>query len=507
MQDIVVDGATGQLIKEVDTTVIPRDVIVALPYDNGDFGNAGFLDGKQVIPIIRVHRNEREAKEEDEDSDKNEQNTRDGYEEPVMAVSDDEDKDDIASHDQQQEETDNPSPPDDDDEREKADDEEGVSPDDVLHQSVCQALVNLSNKDLPMLVSTFYSQHVLPNRPTGSTLELKKTSWKKFGNYLRDKIMDGLVRVGPDPSNKNKKNADPMALLVSFDRKHADLRGISKSANASSTSTTAGKPSKIVLVSLYVIPHHWVSLLRLNDDDVKAVNATSEDRRGTGMLTMPEVRAIMDDYIEREGLTSKESNKQGYVVLDGPLTDIFYKKKTTKSDANENDFDYPTQISRKEFSKQITTKLSPAFALVSMPGSKIIQLSKGSPPKIEIDVSRRQSKKFVTRVRGLERYGIDPAYFAKDISKRIAVPATIDTDPASSGRAALRQKNDVELVFGGNVVDEIEAILSGDDSLSTHGGVKDSEYSIPIQCIDVILRKGVPARKKTAGGGGSKSKK
>ena len=49
---------------------------------------------------------------------------------------------------------------------------------------------------------------------------------------------------------------------------------------------------------------------------------------------------------------------------------------------------------------------------------------------------------------------------------------------------------------GEAIVDELEALLSGDASLSSHGGVKNSEYSIPKQVLDVILKKGVPGRKK-----------
>ena len=508
VQDVHVSSAGNVVTAASAATNLSKGIssTAPLPYDNGHFGNAGFLDGQLVVPIIRIHRDGGKDQEEDDVS-----NEEDGNENTSEAVSDIEDAVDDSKDESpcpnlsrvDDVEIQTLSIGEDDEETGEVNDGEGeaeLSPDDVLHHSVCQALVNLSNKDCPMLVSTFYSQHVLPNRPEGSTLELKKTSWKKFGNYLKDKMGQGLLRAGPDSSNKNKKNADSLALLVSFDRKHPDLNGFSKFSDQSSTT---GKPTKIVLVNLYVIPPKWVTLLRLNDDDVKAINATSEERRGTGMLTLPEVRAIMDKYIEREDLLSKESNKRGYIVLDGPLTDILYKNSKSGSASST---DYPTHISRKEFAKQIPTKLSPAFALVSMPGSKIVKLAKGSPPKIEIDVSMRQSKKFVTRLRGLERYNIDPVYFSKDVSKRIAIPATIDQDPASSGRAALRQKNDVELVFGGNIVDELEAILCGDESMSSHGGVKDSEYSIPISVIDVTLRKGVPARKKTAGRGQSKKK-
>jgi translation initiation factor 2D len=238
----------------------------------------------------------------------------------------------------------------------------------------------------------------------------------------------------------------------------------------------------MVMVSLYIIPNHWVSLLRLQEDDVSAASATSEERRGTGMLTAAEARKILDTYIIQESLVPPE--KPQLVQLDGPLTKILYQ--------NENVI--PELQARKDLVKQFMSKLLPAYALVKMPGNRIVKLAKGIPPKVEIEVSMRQSKKFVTRVRGLENYAIDPAYFSKDVSRRLACSAAVETT-ASNGRPALR-KNHVELVFQGNIALEIEALLV-DESLSDHGGIKGSTYSVPKQVLEVNLRKGVPGRKGT----------
>jgi hypothetical protein len=48
-----------------------------------------------------------------------------------------------------------------------------------------------------------------------------------------------------------------------------------------------GTKLKLSIVTLYIIPNHFVDLMGLNIDDVKAANAKSEDRRGTGFLTQP----------------------------------------------------------------------------------------------------------------------------------------------------------------------------------------------------------------------------
>ena len=426
------------------------------------------------------------------------------------------------------------------------------SPDEILHMAVCQALVNLKKNDLPMLVGTFYTKHVLSNIPKGveSANLLKQSSYKKFGNYLRewqiiDKDDSGLIQTGPDPSNR--MNKDPHAFLFSFNRRHEDLYGMKKTnpSGGPGDGGSADGNSKIALVKLHVVPNHWTKLLRLDPEDVSASNASSEARRGSSMLTLPEVKKILDGYLQRE---SSLMISKSMVALDGPLSDALFGKKSREV--------IQEKLSRKELSKRFVEKMSPAYCLVRMPGSHVTKLGRGTPPKVQIEVVKRQSKKFVTRLRGLEEYlgggnTMDPSDFCKVVSKRLAISGSVDSDPAASGRAALPKKGCVEytcklcktrpaacravplalveywtlflpfvpnlisislysircaLAVGANVVDEIEALLTGDETLSEHGGTKGSwAYPrIPGGVIEVTLRKGVPARKKRRGGGGGK---
>jgi translation initiation factor 2D len=431
------------------------------PFDNGHYGNVGFIKGQYVLPLVMNEETKDDISKGDEvrvEMDIEADSAKDPNASSIENAS----ANNVADHPK---------------------DSQDDSPDVLLHRAFCQSLVNLKNKDLPMPSSTFYAQHVLQNRPEGTTINLKATSYKKFGNYLKEMASQDLIKVGPDVSNR--ANTDPMALLISYNRKHADLRPFSRTASVNEGGDGNGK--KLVLVTLKIVPSYWTSLMRLDPDDVKALNASSEERKGTSMLTVSEVRKMLDKYIEREGLVVP--NNPGEVVLDGPLTDAIYGKKTPHDEI-------PERITRKDLDKLYTSRHLPAYALVEMPGSKITKLARGSPPKVQIEVSQRQSNKFVTRVRGLEEYGIDPQYFCKDVKQRFAISASIDADPASSGHAALPKKGHVELVFGANIFGELEALLSGDESISSHGGVKNSEYSVPKQVLDVILKKGVPGRNK-----------
>ncbi len=88
---------------------------------------------------------------------------------------------------------------------------------------------------------------------------------------------------------------------------------------------------------------------------------------------------------------------------------------------------------------------------------------------------------------------MDSTTFANDVSKRFACASCIESNPV--GRPAL-PKGCVECVFQGNLSEELQAFLTGDESLSNHGGSKGADYFLPKSVIVVTLRKGVPAKKK-----------
>lgn len=432
------------------------------PFDNQHLGNVGFLDGAVVRPIESNNADD----DDDEEDDESDENDEEGSEQ---------------KEDCQRSETVEASEGDTTDRTicESTFVKVEVvlpSPDEVLHNAACRALVNVSDKDLPMLLSTFYANHVLKHVPPDTILQLKLTSYKKFGTYMLHQQKCGLLTLAPDKNDKN-----PAGYLKSIERSHEHLRGIRKTKkDEASNAATAGNRAKQI-VTLFVIPHYFVNLLRLDMDDVKGTRAKSEQRRGTGYLTIAEVRAILEKYCLENELISDDGVA---VTLDGPLTDALYKRSKDAS---------PPFLSRKDLSNAWIKKMEPAYALVQMPGSEIIQMARGLPPKVQIEVSRIGGNKFVTRLRGVEEYGIEAASFCKEVAKRFACAGTIVTDDPHFG--ALKNGH-AELIFQGNLVEELQALLLGDERLSTHGGAKESTYSLPKDSISITLKKGVPSKKR-----------
>jgi len=90
------------------------------------------------------------------------------------------------------------------------------------------------------------------------------------------------------------------------------------------------------------------------------------------------------------------------------------------------------------------------------------------------------------------KYNINGVDFSKDVSKRFASSGAIDTNPKKS--AALK-KGCVEVVFGGHLLEELTALLTGNAKITSHGGAKKSPYCVPKGAIDYKLGKGVTKKK------------
>ena len=440
-------------------------------FDQGHYGNAGFLQGKMVAPIqiISTNHEETDVATADKEApslvneDKGETTDTDDNGRESLNVDADKNSNTTTHEPTEQESQLGEAPP-------------ALTPDETLHHATCRALVHLHPKrDLPLKMAQFYSQHVLQHRPEGSTVELKKTRYKKFGAYIQEQVQQELITVGPDATKK-----DPLAMLTGFNARHPDLAPFlaqrkKDKQNAAASADENGR-KRLVLAELYCIPNHFVSLLRLNKDDVAAATATSQERRNTGYLTSKEAKAILEAYIDREQLVNAMNKAE--VILDGPLTDALYKK--TKGSP-------PTSLTRKQVSVVWQNKLEEAFALVEMPGSKVVKLGRGAPPKVTIQVSRRQSKKFVTRVRGMEHYRINASDLRQELAQRFACAVTLEENPIEYKLP----KNHVELQLQGKMVDEVKALLTGDERLTSHGGAKNSPYQIPSNALEVVLGKGV----------------
>ncbi|KAL7542105.1 hypothetical protein ACHAXR_011517 [Thalassiosira sp. AJA248-18] len=473
-------------------------------YDDGNLGNAGFMDGTRVYPILDIAGG---SDDEVDESDNDENNRADD------GKCDDEEDGATAEmaqlnlSDENKEESttassDKPVDNSQDDGITDNEAEEETEPDhdDILTKSFYISLLLLlsSKTPLPMPVSTYYAKHLLTAVPTtGPRLDMKQTTYKKIGPFLKEMESNGVIKVGASKDGKDRcafltgiiKNSQD---LIQFKRSWKNEIGASGVDACMAESASAAQKTKMAVVDLFIVPRHVSDGLQLDNGAVMASNAKTDERRGTGFLTKTECRSLVENYIEKEELVDPKG--KGRVLVNGPLCDALYRISKKNKQPGQNT-EYPTSVKRKDLIERWLERMDKGHAVVQMPGSKILQLGRGEPKPVDIEVEFRQGnrRKFLTRLRGMEEYGVDGEALSQDISHRFACSASAETNPV--GRPALK-KGRVELVFQGHLSEELAALLTGDEKMSGHGGAKDGGYNLPKSVINVAMRKGVPAKKK-----------
>ncbi|KAL0326446.1 UNVERIFIED_CONTAM: Eukaryotic translation initiation factor 2D [Sesamum radiatum] len=251
------------------------------------------------------------------------------------------------------------------------DDQHLLSVEDVdalLDKCLLQALhTTVKDKDLPMPGSILWSSHVLPCRPSGITLDIKKSSYKKLAKWLQSKSASGLISVKED---KHKKEVT----LSSVNRNHLDYtsfkpekKKVEKNEQSTKNNANEGQLHKLLdVVEIYKPTTHVNPIFA-------AIGAD------TGKLySAPEASQIVFGYIEKEKLV-KQTDKS-IVVLDATLCDALFKgaikkgsmqgnKKVTKLSGLES-FLIDAEILASELQK----KFACSTTISELPGKKGLEV-------------------------------------------------------------------------------------------------------------------------------------
>ncbi|KAL8482360.1 hypothetical protein ACS0TY_028505 [Phlomoides rotata] len=281
----------------------------------------------------------------------------------------------------------------------------------LLDKCLLQALhTTVKDKDLPLPGSTLWSGHVLPCRPPGILLDVKKSSHKKLSKWLQSKSASGLISVKED---KHKKEA----ILVSVNRKHLDYtsfrpekKKVDRDEQSSNNTASEGQSHKFLDV---------VELYKSNTHVNPIFAAVGAD---TGKLyTASEASQIVFGYVEQEKLV-KEANKS-IVVLDAALCDALFKGAIKKGSM------YPTEIHKKDLGQTFINRMQAHYEVIR--GSDSV-VRKGALKPIQIVTERRQGNKKVTKLSGVESFLIDPEALASDLQKKCACSTTVSELPGKA---------------------------------------------------------------------------
>ncbi|CAL9019740.1 unnamed protein product [Prunus brigantina] len=325
-------------------------------------------------------------------------------------------------------------------------DQHPLSPEDVdtlLEKCLLQALhTTVKDKDLPMPGSTLWSNHVLPCRPSGITLDIKKSSYKKLSKWLQAKSSTGLITVKED---KYKKES----ILLSVNRKHPDYSSFKPEKRQVEKTVQTGVPTVSESRSLKML-----EVVEVYKPSVHVNPILASVGADTGKLySASEATDIVFTYIEKENLV-KQTDKS-IVVLDPILCDALFKGAIKKGTM------YPTEIHKRDLGAAFVNRMQ-AHHVVTRGSESVVR--KGGLKTIQIMTERRQGNKKVTKLSGLETFLVDPEALASELQKKFACSTTVAELPGKKGH---------EVVVQGGVIDDLAKHMI-------------EQYGIPKRFIEVL---------------------
>lgn len=293
----------------------------------------------------------------------------------------------------------------------------------LLDKCLLQALhTTVKDKDLPMPGSTLWAGHVLPCRPSGITLDIKKSSYKKLSKWLQAKSSTTLISVKED---KHKKEV----VLNSVNRNHPEYTSFRpekrQAEKSDQTSDHAASESR---------SHKTLEVAEIYKPSVHVNPIFASVGVDTGKLfSASEATDIVFRYIEKENLV-KPTDKS-MVVLDAILCDALFKGAIKKGST------YPTAIHKKELGHTFVNRMQ-AHHVVTRGGESVVR--KGALRNIQIMTERRQGNKKVTKVSGFESFLMDAEALASELQKKFACSTTVAELPGKKGHEVLVQGGVIE---------------------------------------------------------------
>eukprot|EP01059_Diplonema_ambulator_P028125 TRINITY_DN46841_c0_g1_i1.p1 TRINITY_DN46841_c0_g1~~TRINITY_DN46841_c0_g1_i1.p1 ORF type:complete len:456 (+),score=153.79 TRINITY_DN46841_c0_g1_i1:160-1368(+) len=227
----------------------------------------------------------------------------------------------------------------------------------------------LMKADLPMLVSTFYSQYMLPARPEGSNVVLKNSSYKKIGNLMALMVKEGVVSM--------KAKSPGVDEIREINKRARFYQELAKSLEMPDTTSgpspnTASAPEEPGTFNPEVMPPGKVTkvdvLHSVKGDSVilKTVFGGSKEPK-----TSKEIQGLLSSYIAENDLKTREGVRGGKGQMPDPFVTLNPELARLWSPSNQIE---RTLVLKKE-------KLSDALGFTTNPQLAVVSLDEGGLAK------------------------------------------------------------------------------------------------------------------------------
>ena len=325
----------------------------------------------------------------------------------------------------------------------------------MLDWCLLRGLVDkVPDSELPIKCEELYSKVLLPARPAGTTVDIKKSGYKKIAKLYSVWEKKGLLTV---------KAVHKIDNIVAVNRQHAAYVAAAALASAAAAAAGASAPpvesaaapgQASALIEVDTLYRSSSSLRPIFGD----LLTTNKDR----LLSEAEIGAALRKYGAANGLCPEGSD--GKIVLDDVLCSGMYGKKEAETSG--------TAVLFADLMERLLSKMSLFTRLrITRAGSSVPEevLQKNAIKNIRITAEDRHAgRKHVTRVVGVEAFAIDPEELSSRIQKGYNTSCSV---------AALPGKNETgkEVAAQGNLLQEVADMLR-------------KAYGIPESYLEVISK-------------------
>ncbi|KAF1805774.1 hypothetical protein V8B55DRAFT_1488876 [Mucor lusitanicus] len=295
--------------------------------------------------------------------------------------------------------------------------------DDWLKKSLYHALVfkiksENASSVLPVSASSFYSAYIMPCRPVdvGSEIDIKRSSWKKLQKFMKAMDKAGLLKT-------KEQRGETMVMSVNY--AHPSLQDLRKyktmesAANQSATAKdnaakeAAANSAKEAAAAAKSSASNQIEIQEIFKPLGTSMQKLFEEAKHDkdGVYTIPQVRQVMMDYIKIHNAVDLQNQKM--INIDPTLCDAILTKP---------EYNSISKLTRDQILHRMCQKMQP-FHAVKLPGKEAV-LKKGACKPIEIVQEVRQGRKTITKVTGVEGFGLDVDELSKELTRLCASSAT-----------------------------------------------------------------------------------
>jgi len=307
--------------------------------------------------------------------------------------------------------------------------------------------------ELPIKCEELYSKVLLPARPAGTTVDIKKSGYKKLAKLYSTWEKKGLLTV---------KAVHKIDNIVAVNRQHAAYLAAaaveSTSASASAASGSAAEGAAAAQASALI----EVDTLYRSSSSLRPIFGDLLTTNKERLLSEAEISTALRNYGAQNGLCPDGSDAK--LVLDDVLCSGMYGKKEPEAAGTAVPFD--------DLLARLLSKMSLFTRLrITRAGSAVpeVVLQKSAIKNIRVTAEDRHAgRKHVTRIVGVEAFAIEPEELSSRIQKGFNTSCSVAVLPGKNETAK-------EVAAQGNLLMEVADVLR-------------KTYGIPERYLEVVSK-------------------